>query len=107
MSNCLRPSFEFVQFDELSDIYRRLTPNFSKSKKDITKLISVHDSIIILLSFGTFSFIFGHGWLHSNQFCKTCQKCFLSKLALFALHDGICGSFHNKDSFDMLYKNDC
>ena len=30
-----------------------LTPNFSKSKTDITKLISVHDSIIILLSFGT------------------------------------------------------
>ena len=52
------------------------------------------------------------------------SKLFLSKLALFALHDGICKSFHNKatihasalhcvlwqnldeDSFDMLYKND-
>ena len=31
-----------------------LTPNFSKSKnKDTIKLISVHDSMIILLSFGT------------------------------------------------------
>ena len=46
-------------------------------------------------------------------------------MALFVLHDGICGSFHNKatinasallcvlwqnldeDSFDMFYKNDC
>ena len=28
-----------------------LTQHFSKSKKDITKLISVHDSIIILNSF--------------------------------------------------------
>ena len=53
------------------------------------------------------------------------SKLVLSKLALFVLHDGICGSFHNKatinasallcvlwqnldeDSFDMLYKNDC
>ena len=53
------------------------------------------------------------------------SKLFLSKLALFALHDGICGSFYNKatihasalhcvlwqnfeeDGFDMLYKNDC
>ena len=53
------------------------------------------------------------------------SKLVLYKLALFVLHDGICGSFHNKatinasallcvlwqnldeDSFDMLYKNDC
>ena len=53
------------------------------------------------------------------------SKLLLSTLALFVLHDGICGSFHNKatinasvllcvpwqtldeDSFDMLYKNDC
>ena len=55
------------------------------------------------------------------------SKWFLSKLALFALHDDIYGSFHNKatihasalhcvlhawqnfideDSFDMLYEND-
>ena len=71
------------------------------------------------------SFIFGHGWLHSNQFCKNMSKLVLSKLALFVLHDGICGSFHNKatinasavlcvlwqnldeDRFDMLYKNYC
>ena len=52
---------------------RDFTPNFSKSKKDITKLNSVHDSIITLLSFNLVhcSFIFGHGWLHSNKFCKT------------------------------------
>ena len=45
------------------------------------------------------------------------SKLVLSKLALFVLHDGICGSFNNKatinastldeDSFNMLYKNDC
>ena len=50
------------------------------------------------------------------------SKLVLSKLALFVLHYGICGSFHNKstinaspllwqnldeDSFDMLYKNYC
>ena len=64
--NCLRPSFEFVQFDELSDIYRGLTPDFSKSKKDITKLISVHDSIIILLSFGTL-FIHIRPWMAAQQ----------------------------------------
>ena len=27
------------------------------------------------------------------------SKLFLSKLALFVLHDGICGSFHNKSTF--------
>ena len=114
-----------------------LTQNVSKSKKDITKLISVHDSIIILLStlpkskshlsqispnskvytrhlsfiFYCFlphisqifsksklflqsqeirlrqswlyfhlihcSFIFSHGWLHNNQFCKVCQIDFI------------------------------
>ena len=32
-------------------------------------------------------FIFGHGWLLSNQFFKTCQNSFLSMLVLFALHD--------------------
>ena len=35
--------------------------------------------------------------LHNNQFCKTyMSNLLLFKLALFALHDGICGSFHNK-----------
>ena len=33
-----------------------------------------------------------HAWLHSNQLVK--KK--LPKLVLFALHDGIYGSFHNK-----------
>ena len=76
---------------------------------DITELISVHDSIkiIILLSFGT---LFIHIWPW-----MTAQQLFLSKLALFALHDGICGSFHKKtteqnldeDSLNMLYKDDC
>ena len=42
----------------------------------ITKMISVHERLIILLSLGTLFIIFGHGWLHSNHFCKTCQNCF-------------------------------
>ena len=71
------------------------------------------------------SFIFGHGWLHNYQFCKTCQNWFCLSWCCLCMHDGICGSFHNKatinasallcvlwqnldeDSFDMLYKNDC
>ena len=43
-----------------------LTPNFSKSKNYITKLISVHDSIIILLSFGTL-FIHIRPWMAAPQ----------------------------------------
>ena len=53
-----------------------MTPNFSKSKKDITNLISVHDSIILFyFHLVHCSFILGHGWLHSNQlfFCKILQ----------------------------------
>ena len=51
---------------------------FLKIEKDITKLISVHDSIIIQLSFWHIVHsLFGHGWLHSNQLCKTCQNCFI------------------------------
>ena len=41
-------------------------------------------------------YIFSHGWLHSNKFGKNMLELVLSKLALFVLHDGICGSFHNK-----------
>ena len=40
------------------------------------------------------SFIFDHGWLHSNLFLNM-SKLFLSKLAFFTLHDGISGTFHN------------
>ena len=72
------------------------------------------------------SFIFGHGWLHCNQFCETCQNWFCpSWRCACVLHDGICGTFTTKqqinasallcvlwqnldeDSFDMLYKNYC
>ena len=60
----------------------------------ITKMISVHERLIILLLLGTL-FIFGHGWLHSNHFCKRCQNCFCPSWR-FAPHDGICRSFHNK-----------
>ena len=99
-----------------------LTQIFSKSKKDITKLISVHDSIIILLSFGAL-FIHIRPLIAAQQSVLwNMSKLFLSKLALLMLHDGICGSFHNKatihasalhcvtnsnldkDNFDMLYK---
>ena len=99
--------------------------NFSKLKKDLTKLISVHDSIIIsLLYLGTL-FVHIRPWMAAQKsILKNMSKVVLSKLALFVLHDGICGSFHNKatinasallgvlwqnmdkDSFDMLYKND-
>ena len=74
-----------------------MTPNFSKSKRDIyNKLISVHDSII-LLSFGTL-FIHIRPWIAAQQSIKIVKhvKIILSTLALLALHDGICGSFHNK-----------
>ena len=40
-----------------------LTPNFSKLKKDITKLISVHDGIIILFSLG----IHIRAWIAAQQ----------------------------------------
>ena len=72
-----------------------LTQNFSNSKKDITKLISVHNSIIIVLSFWyiVYSYLAMDGCTAIN-FVKQ-VKLFLFKLALFALHDGICGSFHN------------
>ena len=93
-----------------------LIPNFSKSKRDITQLISVHYSILsILLSFG----IIVHSYLAMDG-CTTINlvkhvKTVLSKLALFALHDGICASFYSKAAkqnldkkrFDMLYKNYC
>ena len=46
-----------------------------RKKYYITILISLHDSVIILLSFGIqCSFMFGHGWLHRNHLCKTYQK---------------------------------
>ena len=99
--------------------------NFSKLRKDITKLISVHDSIISLLLFGTL-FIHIWPWMAAQQsILSNISKLVLSKLALFVLHNGICGSFQNEatinasallcvlrqnldeDSFDMLYENYC
>ena len=70
------------------------------------------------------SFIFGHGWLHSSQFCKTCQIGFvrvgvvcaawwhlreLSQQATINASALVCVLWQNfdEDSFDMLYKNDC
>ena len=48
--------------------------NFLKIKKDTTKLISVHDSIIILLQFGTL-FIHIRPWMAAQQSCLwTCQN---------------------------------
>ena len=106
-------------------VWLQTSQNREKRKKDITKLISVHDNIIILFHLVHCSFIFGHWWLHSNQFVKHVEIVFVQKLALFALHDNICGSFHKKatihasalhcvlwqnldeDGFDMLYKNYC
>ena len=40
-------------------------------------------------------FIFGHGWLHSNKFCKTCRNCICPSWRCLPAHNGICGSFHN------------
>ena len=45
-----------------------LTQNFSKLKKDITKLISVHDSIFIFLSYGTLIFHIGSGMAAQQSF---------------------------------------
>ena len=74
------------------------------------------------------SFIFGHGWLHSNQVCKTCQIVFVQVGVLCAawwnlrelplksnnscIHTayddkGLKHSNLDEDSFDMLYKNYC
>ena len=70
--------------------------------------------------------ICGHGWLHNNQCCKTCQNwfcpswhclccimafegAFTTKRQLIHLHCMLCVLWQNleEDSFDMLYKNDC
>ena len=55
-------------------------------KEDVTKIISVHDSIIIILSFGTL-------FIHIRPLMATQQSIFINvskenlcKLALFALH---------------------
>ena len=45
-----------------------MTQNFSKLKKDITKLISVHDSIFIFLSFGTLIVHLGSGMAAQQSF---------------------------------------
>ena len=66
-----------------------MTPNFSKSKKDITKPISGHDSIIILLLFGIL-FIHIRPWMAAQEYIlQNMSNLFWSKLALFALHGGI------------------
>ena len=113
----------------LNDLRKR-KPGFDSkflNKKNITKLISVHDCIISLRLI----------WyiVHSYSAVDGCTainfvkhvKLVWSKLALFVLHDGICRSFHSKatiiinasallfvlwqnldeGSFDMLYKNYC
>ena len=69
-------------------------------------------------------FIFRHGWLHSNQFCKTYQNWFCSSWRCLHCMMAFAGAFTTKqqfmhphcivqqtqnldeDSFDMLY-NDC
>ena len=82
---------------------------------------------LVFINLVHYSFIFGHEWLHNNQFCKTCQNwfcpswCSLCKLCCMM---AFAGAFTTKqqlmhphcfvnydnlddDSFDMLYKNDC
>ena len=55
----------------------------------------MHTSILILLSFRTL-FIHIRPWIAAQQSIKkTCQN-FVSMFASFAVHGGICGSFHNK-----------
>ena len=56
----------------------------------------MHNSIIILLSFGTL-FIRIRPWMAAQQsILYNMSKLFFSILGLFALYDGICGNFHNK-----------
>ena len=45
-----------------------LTQNFSKLKKDLTKLISVHDSIFIFLLYGTLIVHIGSGMAAQQSF---------------------------------------
>ena len=99
----------------------------NRKKKDISKLISVHDSIIIPLSFGTL-FIHIRPWMAAQQFCKSCENCFCPSwrclrcmLALSlrelsqqsnnysCIRTSLCILWQNfdEDNFDMLYKNDC
>ena len=59
-----------------------LTQNFSKLKKDMTELNSVHDSIFIFFHAVHWSLILGQGWLLSNHFCKECQKCLHPSFAM-------------------------
>ena len=96
-----------------------LTPNLSKSEKDIAKLISVHDSVIILLSFGTLIFHI-RPWMAGciNQICKTCQNCFCPSWRCLRCMMAFSGAFTTKqhfmhphcivnldeDNFDMLFK---
>ena len=48
----------------------------SKFKKRYNKTdFSIHDSIFIFLSYGTWIVHIGSGWLLSNNFCKACQHC--------------------------------
>ena len=42
------------------------------------------------------SFIFGHGWLHSNQFCKTCQNLFCQSWCCLCCLMAFAGAFTTK-----------
>ena len=104
-----------------------LAPNFSKSKKDIAKLISLYDSIILLLSFGTCI-------VHSYSAMDGCTAIsFVKRVKIVFVQVGVvcaawghlqelsqrsnnscictalCTTTQNLDdnSFDMLYKYDC
>ena len=74
------------------------------------------------------SFIFGHGWLHSNKFCKICKNSFCPSWCCLRCMMAFAGAFTTKqqfmhshcidyvyydkalmisDSFEMLYKDYC
>ena len=97
-----------------------LTQNFSKLKRDIAKLISVHDSIIILLSliwYIAHSHSAMDGCTTINLY-KTCQQCCCPSWRCLRIMVAFAGAFTtiihqtaqtqnlDEDSFDMLYRDD-
>ena len=70
----------------------------------LTKLISAHDSIILVhFNLVHCSFIFGHGWLHSNQFGKTCQNGFCPSWHCLWCMMAFAGAFTTKQQLLLMH----
>ena len=96
----------WVKFKE--ELHNWVWPQISQNWKRYLNIYFIQNSDFSSLwhNYSTFKIryivhdIFGHGWLHSNQFCiKTCQNCFCPSWHMFVLHDGLCGdAFTTKQS---------